>query len=427
MPLNQPTDTIPDDKVRNYQIFPDLSGNEEAVLRTSIKKVGVLIPIVKDDWGNVVEGHQRKRIAGELGVPCPEVVRHFGSEQEKFQFALISNRARRRNLNQQQKRHTIADYLVGDPEISNNWLAEILGVSDATVIEVRKELESTSQIGKLTKLRGKDGKRHPATKKENTAQKKKAKTKLKVAKIEPEEDEPYDEDEPDDGDADGDEDDEHEPDPATDEEKREEANLFLCLFGTDSEAWAYDTYTGPEPEAIPKAIAFLIENFFPGGWAAAREWMATTKVGGKPVAAEVGGKPVAAEGEGEPVAAEADGGVAAAVDHEPVAADVDDGVAADVDGGVAADVDGEPVAAEVEGGVAAETGREPVGGVDREPVGGDVDGGVAADVDGEPVAAEVEGQPVAADVDGGVAASAIADGQTKARAQDTFDKMFVEV
>jgi len=37
--------------------------------------------------------------------------------------------------------------------------AEILGLSDTTVIEVRKKLESTSQSGKLKKLLGKDGKR----------------------------------------------------------------------------------------------------------------------------------------------------------------------------------------------------------------------------------------------------------------------------
>jgi ParB-like chromosome segregation protein Spo0J len=263
VPLNQPTDTVPDDKVRNYHIFPDLSPKEEEVLRTSIKKVGVLDPIVKDEDGNTIDGHQRQRIAGELGVPCPEVVRHFESEQEKFEYALNCNRARRRNLNQQQKRHVIADYLMGDPEISNNWLAEILGVSDTTVIDVRKELESTSQIGKLKKLRSKDGKKHPAKKTTNTAPKKKAKTKLKLAEIEPNEDEPDDED------------DEYKPEPATDEDKRESANIFICNFGTNPEAWADDSYTGPEPEAIPKAVTYLIENFFPGGWDAARKWMAT--------------------------------------------------------------------------------------------------------------------------------------------------------
>lgn len=261
VPLNQPTDRTPDDKVRNYRIFPDLLPKEEEVLRTSIKKVGVLDPIVKDEDGNTIDGHQRQRIAGELGVPCPEVVRHFGSEQEKFEYALNCNRARRRNLNQRQKRLVIATYLKADPEISNNWLAEILGVSDTTVIEVRKELESTSQIGKLKKLRSKDGKKRPAKKTTNTAPKKKAKTKIKLAEIEPEEDEPDDEDE------------KNDPKTVTDEDKRAFANEFISLFGTDP--WSYNTSTGPEPEAIPKALAYLIENFFPGGWQAAKKWMAT--------------------------------------------------------------------------------------------------------------------------------------------------------
>jgi len=159
----------------NYQIFPDSSPEEERVLRESIKQQGVLNAVVKDEQGNIVEGHRRQRIADELGKPCPDVVHHFKSEAEKFQFALISNCARRSHLNQRQKRQVIARYLRGDAEISNNWLAETLGVSDTTVIGVRKELESTSQIGKFKKLRGKDGKKRPAKNKATGGKPKKGK------------------------------------------------------------------------------------------------------------------------------------------------------------------------------------------------------------------------------------------------------------
>lgn len=163
-----PPDTTPPAQGGNgtskYQIFPDLSPEEEKILRTSIKEKGVLRPIIKDKEGNVVEGHQRKRIATELGKPCPEEVRHFESEREKFEYALDCNRARRSHLTGRQKRQVIAAYLKGDPEISSNWLGEILGVAGNTVEDERRKLEGTSQIAKLTKLRGKDGKKRPACK-----------------------------------------------------------------------------------------------------------------------------------------------------------------------------------------------------------------------------------------------------------------------
>lgn len=44
------------------------------------------------------------------------------------------------------------------PDKSNAQVASALGVSDTTVGTVRKELEVTSQIGRLEKTIGKDGK-----------------------------------------------------------------------------------------------------------------------------------------------------------------------------------------------------------------------------------------------------------------------------
>lgn len=148
-----------------YQLFPDPSPEEDQVLLTSIRQHGVLNAIIKDEQGNTIEGHRRERIATTLCIPCPSIVHTFTTEQEKYQFALEANQARRHHLTQDQKRQVIAAYLQRDPEISNNWMAEILGVSDTTVKEVRKELEATSQIGKLAKLRGKDGKKRSAKKK----------------------------------------------------------------------------------------------------------------------------------------------------------------------------------------------------------------------------------------------------------------------
>lgn len=60
------------------------------------------------------------------------------------------------------KRAVIGMRLRENPDWSNNRLATTYGYSDHTFSEVRKELESTSQIAKLDKLLGSDGKWRPA-------------------------------------------------------------------------------------------------------------------------------------------------------------------------------------------------------------------------------------------------------------------------
>ena len=147
-----------------YQVFPAAREKDDKSLESSIAKLGVLIPIVKDTDGNTIDGHRRQRISAKLGLLCPEVQKHFGSEEDKYRFALAANSGRR-HLNQSQKREVIATYLKLDPKISNNWLSEILNISATTVTDERTKLEAGSQIEKLTAFEGKDGKTHPARKK----------------------------------------------------------------------------------------------------------------------------------------------------------------------------------------------------------------------------------------------------------------------
>jgi ParB-like chromosome segregation protein Spo0J len=171
--------------VGKYQLFPDPSPEEDKVLEESMRQHGVLVPGIKDELGSIIEGHRRDRLAKKLGIHCPFLTKKFKSEQEKYQLALEANQARRRHLNGGQKREVIAKYLKGDPEISDNWLAEILGVSYGTVSEVREGLEATSQIGKLEQHRGKDGKKRPAKRKGKAKAGKAAKQKDKKSADQP--------------------------------------------------------------------------------------------------------------------------------------------------------------------------------------------------------------------------------------------------
>lgn len=152
---------MPEIKKPQYQILPPLLPDEYERLKTSIAERGVEVPIIVDQHGNPVDGFHRQRACDDLGVFCPREVRHFGTEAEKYELMLRMN-CRRRQLNRRQRRDLIGVYLVCDPKIADNHLAELIGgVSQNTVTAVRRDLEATLQIEKLNQHRGRDGKNRP--------------------------------------------------------------------------------------------------------------------------------------------------------------------------------------------------------------------------------------------------------------------------
>lgn len=78
-----------------YQLLPPLTADDEDRLRTSIRERGVEVPVVVDETGTVIDGHHRDRIARELGIDCPRVVKKGLAEHEKRILAVELNVARR--------------------------------------------------------------------------------------------------------------------------------------------------------------------------------------------------------------------------------------------------------------------------------------------------------------------------------------------
>lgn len=138
-------------------LLPNLTPDQHEALSVSITEDGILSPIIVDQYGDLIDGFARQAICNNLNIDCPRIVQHFESDEERIRVRLAVNVARRQ-MNSQQKRTVIELYLKYDAAISNNHLGEILGVSENTVKSVREELESTSQIAKLERFRGKDGK-----------------------------------------------------------------------------------------------------------------------------------------------------------------------------------------------------------------------------------------------------------------------------
>ena len=139
-----------------YQPMPDLTPDEFELLKSDIAENGLQYPIIQDEDGTTLDGHQRERALRELKIKnYPVQVIGGLTEEEKWQYALSVN-VKRRHLTSAQKRELIKQELKRSPDIANNWLAEIVGADVKTVQAVRRKFVATLEIPKLDKLRGKD-------------------------------------------------------------------------------------------------------------------------------------------------------------------------------------------------------------------------------------------------------------------------------
>ncbi len=150
-----------------YQVMPPLGEEEYRSLKADIAEHGVRVPVVLDEEDNILDGHHRVQAWTELkeeGREVPdypvEVHSDLKTSAEKTELAWKLN-MQRRHLNRAQKRDIIAAKLRQSPEWSNNRIGALLGVDSVTVSSARLLLESTSEIPKLEKLVGADGKERP--------------------------------------------------------------------------------------------------------------------------------------------------------------------------------------------------------------------------------------------------------------------------
>lgn len=90
-----------------FQLFDALPAHIEDALRASIERFGVLVPVVKDQHGNIIDGHHRSRIADQLGVPYRVDVVQVADEDEAREIARTLN-SDRRHLSDEQRRQVVA-------------------------------------------------------------------------------------------------------------------------------------------------------------------------------------------------------------------------------------------------------------------------------------------------------------------------------
>jgi len=138
-----------------YQLYGDLSPAVESALRASIDRFGVLVPVAKDQHGNILDGHQRARIADELGIRYPVNIIEVADEDEGREIA--------RTLNEDRRAMPKAERLpvVKALREEGHSLRAIAGAVGVTKSQVERDLSGVPS-GTPAATRGLDGKSYPA-------------------------------------------------------------------------------------------------------------------------------------------------------------------------------------------------------------------------------------------------------------------------
>jgi len=145
-----------------YQMLAELDRESFAALKADIAARGVIVPVLVDEFGAIIDGHNRARACGELGInDYPVEVRSGLSEADKRTLARKLN-VLRRHLSREQVRQLIGDQLRDTPEWADRRIGRELGVDHKTVGAVRSDLGSTGEIPQLEKTVGGDDEARPS-------------------------------------------------------------------------------------------------------------------------------------------------------------------------------------------------------------------------------------------------------------------------
>lgn len=78
-----------------FQPFNDLPASQQEALKRDVEVRGIVNPILVDENDKTIDGHQRRKVAAELGIDCPRIVLTGLSDDEKMSLAIALNTFRR--------------------------------------------------------------------------------------------------------------------------------------------------------------------------------------------------------------------------------------------------------------------------------------------------------------------------------------------
>lgn len=148
------------------QLFDALPEPIEDALKASIQRFGVLVPVVRDQHGRMIDGRHRARIADQLNVKYRVDVVNVADEDEAREIQRTLNADRRHLSGEQLREHMVflAEQTneAGVGKYSENTIAHVVGVDQSHVNRTLRdsELMSTHKLPEYRK--GADGKVRPA-------------------------------------------------------------------------------------------------------------------------------------------------------------------------------------------------------------------------------------------------------------------------
>lgn len=146
-----------------FQALPPLSPDEYRALEESVLAHGILVPIIVDEHGVVIDGHHRQKIAREHDLPCPREVKAMFTDTEKRTMALSLN-IDRRHLTREQRRGLLEESLKVDPQLSDREHGRRTGVDHKTAGAVRCDLETRGEIPHAEQRSDSLGRQQPSSK-----------------------------------------------------------------------------------------------------------------------------------------------------------------------------------------------------------------------------------------------------------------------
>lgn len=141
-----------------------ISTATEAALRASIARFGVIVPVVVDQHGTLLDGHNRARIAQEMGCTVPTQVREVADEHEAQEIARTLNEDRRHMPRKERQEVVRALRAEGH---STRAIAKAVGVSQALVVLDMKPTEQDYSVEIPGPIIGLNGKRYATTRAKN--------------------------------------------------------------------------------------------------------------------------------------------------------------------------------------------------------------------------------------------------------------------
>jgi ParB-like chromosome segregation protein Spo0J len=144
--------------------YDDITGDDLDRMRESLRKDGLIVPIVI--WRDqIVDGRHRARLCDEIGesVLYNDISEKTEDEMRAYVRALNEHRrSRTKPLTNAEKRERIETELRANPTLSNRQIAEKVGASHPTVANVRNEGASAGKFTSPDRTTGKDGMDRPA-------------------------------------------------------------------------------------------------------------------------------------------------------------------------------------------------------------------------------------------------------------------------